>query len=152
MHATIGTGCNGLVASSTGGGVGATLTFTSTAGPANAPAVLLIGVMELPAPIPVPNSPACFVFQDFPALLPTTLSAAGAGSVVIPVPMSPAFRSQTVYGQYAVVNGQRIDTAASRRVTMYGVHDTARIYNLTSNTSLTGSVQQSVGLVTRLGY
>ncbi len=151
VHTAIGTGCNGVGSTSSGGQIGGNLTIGCSGGTANAPGALLIGAQEWPVPIPVPNAPGCFSFTSLEVVLPVTLSATGIFSYVIPVPNQQNLLGGPVHGQYAVVNaGFTIDTSPSRRVFLTDLDQVGRIHNTTSNTSLTGTVQTRVALATRL--
>jgi hypothetical protein len=67
------------------------------------------------------------------------------------VPEDANLRGANVFGQFAVLNAAaNLDTTPARRVTL-GAYLTGRIYNTSSNTSLTGSVQLRSAVVVRLG-
>jgi hypothetical protein len=142
-HSTIGTGCNGMNLTSSGGGNGSSLTYTLTGGPANAQGVLLLGTAALPAPVPIPGSPGCFLYQD--ALIPWNVTLDNAGGYTLPVAYAanPALRGFTLFGQVGVLNTTfaRVDTSQSRAVTLTDAHDGARCYFLGSNTSTTCTLQ-----------
>ena len=152
VHATLGSGCGGLQITSAGGLVGNLLTFDLTSAPPNTPAAVLLGQNELPVPLPVPGNPACSVYQDFPFVIPTTVTPSGNARFGINVPMNDYMRGQAVYCQFATALGGQLVTSASRRVFLGGQWDTARIYNTMTNLGASGAVQQGVGLVTRLHY
>ena len=102
-------------------------------------------------PIPIPNAPNCFSFSSLDVVLPVTLSATGVFSYVIPVPGQQNLLGGPLHGQYAVVNaGFTIDTSPSRRIFLTDLDQVGRVHNTSSNSSLTGTVQARVALVTRL--
>src|SRR5690606_14725535 len=148
-HTSIGSGCGGLTASSTGGLIGNTLTFSLTGGIVGNPAVMLLGDLELPAPLPLPT-PGCLLYQN--ALVTLSTSIASPTSVVIPLPNVRPLRGFVAYGQFGSIDaGMNLIASNSRRVVIAGLYDVARVYNNSSNTSPTGTVQQNVGIVTRFG-
>lgn len=151
VHTALGTGCNGVGSTSSGGQIGGNLLIGVNGGAANAPGALFIGVVEWPVPIPVPGSPGCFSFSSLDVVLPVTLSATGTFSFSLPVPNQQNLLGGPIHGQYAVVSGTpTIDTSPSRRIFITDLDQIGRVYNNTSNTSLTGTVQTRVALVTRL--
>jgi hypothetical protein len=154
VHTPVGTGCSGLVSSATGGLLGQTLTWSLTGGPAGVPGALLLGTLELPVPIPVPGSAGCMLYQDIALALGTTLSSAGGASTMLPVPNSSWLRAQPVYGQFACLDATLswILTAGARRTSLGGNFGVTRIYDTSSNTTVTGTVQQYCALVTRLHH
>jgi hypothetical protein len=152
-HVTQGTGCNGAAASSTGGALGGPLTFTlSAGGTPNGVALLLAGFNLFPAPIPVPGSPGCNVYNDFPILVAATLSGTGVGSVPLTVPPDASLRGGIVYGQFAAITAALgVNTTNSRQVTLAS-WVVLRVHNTANNASPTGTVQNYVGIVIELGF
>jgi hypothetical protein len=150
-HASVGTACNGLAASSTGGALGGPLTFSMTGGVANNTAILVLGFGLLTTPIPIPGNPGCSLFNDIAFLGVVTMSATGTASVPFTVPPDPMLRGGNVYGQFAAVNGAlNFDTTGTRQVTLAS-WVVLRVHNTTTNTSPTGTVQNYVGIVIELG-
>lgn len=151
VHTALGTGCNGVTATSTGGQIGGNLTIGCGGGTASAPGALFIGTFAWLSPIPVPGSPGCFSFSSLDVVLPVALSATGTYSFVLPVPNQQNLLGGPIYGQYGVVNNSfAIDTSPSRRIFLTDLDQIGRVHNTSSNTSLTGTVQARVALATRL--
>lgn len=151
VHSAIGTGCNGVTASSSGGQLGGSLTIGCAGGSANAAGALIIGATEWPTPIPVPGSPTCFSYSSFEVVLAVTASATGTVSQNFPVPNLQGLLGAPLHGQFALVSPAfSIDTSPSRRMFLTDLDQVGRVYNLTSNTLATGSTQARVALVTRL--
>lgn len=151
VHSALGTGCNGVNATSSGGQIGGNLTIGCSGGTANAPGALFIGTFEWPSPFPIPGSPGCFSFSSLDVVLPVALSATGIYSFVLPVPNQQNLLGGPIYGQYGVVNNSfAIDTSPSRRIFLTDLDQIGRVHNTTSNASPTGTVQARVALATRL--
>jgi hypothetical protein len=125
------------------------VTFTLANGPASAAYVHILGSMALPAPIPLPYG-GCKLYQDFLLLLPGATDA--SGGAVLSYPLPPMARDLVIYGQYVTVNpvGPKFGGTQSHRVAIGGLDSHCRIYNLSSDTSPTGSTQLGVGIVTEL--
>ncbi|HLU40526.1 MAG TPA: hypothetical protein VK081_14170 [Planctomycetota bacterium] len=150
-HTAVGTSCGGLSASSTGGVLGGSLTLSMSGGVANNPAVLLVGTTVLPTPVPVPGSPGCFLYQDFPVTIPMPLSATGAASLPLSVPPLSFYRGAVILSQWGAANASLgIETTQTRQSTLAS-WVVLRVHNTSSNTSPTGTVQNYVGIVTELG-
>jgi hypothetical protein len=150
-HSDIGSGCNGLSLTSTGGGSGLTLTYTLAGGPANAPGIFVLATRALPAPIPVPGNPGCNLYQELLVILPVTLNAAGGWTLPLSYPADPGLRGANIFGQLGAINlaANRFDLSQSRVVTITNAHDGARLYSLNSNTSPTGTLQLGSMIVIR---
>jgi hypothetical protein len=151
-HSTIGTGCNGMTLTSSGGGNAHSLTYTLSGGPANAQGAFLLGTNALPAPLPVPGSPGCFLYQDIAMVLGATLSGTGGASLPITYAANPQWRGFTLFGLAAALNvtAGRVDTSASRALTLTDAHDGGRVYVLGNNTTPTGTLQLGSMIVIRL--
>jgi hypothetical protein len=153
IHASLGTGCNGVAASSTGGGNGLALTWTMTGGAANGVALHVLSLNALPGPIPIPGNPACslLVVPDFLSVV--NLTATGTGSFAVTVPTNNDLRGLPVYGQYLPISAALNVDATNGRVTYIGgSHGVARVYSASSNTALTGTSQANVANVIRITY
>jgi hypothetical protein len=150
-HSNVGTACNGLNASSAGGALGAMLTFNMTGGALNGVALLVLGTIELPVPIPVPGNPPCAVFTDLAAWLVVLLSGTGAGSADLPVPPEASLREALVFGQFASLTPSlNFDTTQARKVVLDGFV-AGRIYHVSSNTAPAGTLQLRSAIVVGLG-
>lgn len=152
VHANVGQACQGLAASSQGGGLGGTLVFTLSGGVTSAPAYLLLGFAELPVPIPVPGSSGCSVANRIDAVLPFHLDAGGAAFLALPLPQERLLRALPVFGQFLVWHplAQRFETSQSRRVVLGDLYGVARVYDTTSNTTSSGTVQPNVATILRV--
>ena len=149
----IGTACNGTSAGSTGGGLGATVTWSMTGGQPSGVALHVLGIQLFPAPVPIPGNPGCNLYNTLEFLSVVPLTATGTGTVTFPIPNDPSLRAANVFGQYAAINAsQNFDTTQSRQVTIGAVYGVARVYSLNSNTALTGTSQSTVANVTRITY
>lgn len=148
VHFTVGAGCNGLGATSSGGLIAGPLTYSLSGASANSPGVALLGFNEFPTPIPVPGNLACSLFHTIDATASITTSATGAASLPLTVPNNPLLKGASIYGQFAVVDpSAMIDTSPARRVFLTASDECGRIHNTSSNTSPTGTVQSYVAPV-----
>lgn len=149
-HAAIGTACNGLGGSSTGGALGGVATFTLTGGQQNGIAVHLLGFNRLPQPIPIPGNPGCELYNDINVLSVVNLTATGTGTISYPVPAQSNLRDAVVFGQYGAINAAfNVDMSQSRQVTLRS-WVVLRVHNTSNNASPTGTVQNYVGIVIEL--
>lgn len=150
-HTSVGTACGTLVAGSTGGAIGGAYVPSVSGGVANSPAVLIIGSTLFPNPIPVPGNPACFLYHDFAATLPLTLSGTGGATLPLTVPPQSSLRGSSLLTQWAAVNASALIETSVARQTTFASWNVLRVYNNTSNTSATGTIQNYVGIVIELG-
>jgi hypothetical protein len=151
-HVTIGTGCGGFSAGSSGGAIGTNLLFTTTGGVPNNPAVLLIGMQLFPVAVPIPGTTGCNLYQQIAATVNVALAAAGTTTVTLPVPNNTFLRGFAIYGQFGSVDaGGGLISTNTRAAVINGPWATARVYNNTNAASLTGTVQQQVGIITQFG-
>lgn len=153
QNTAVGTAC-GATQAVTGGSATsntATLGFNLSGALANAPAVHLLGLKSMPAGVPLPFS-TCSLYQD--AALITSVTTSATGTASMPYPLRYWYKGVTVNGQYVVLDSATPALAASQShtVTIGGYDPQARIYNLSSATSATGTVQVGVGIVTELTY
>src|SRR5690606_7296105 len=88
-HTSIGSGCGRLTAMSTGCMAGNTLTRSLSGGIVGNPAAMLLGDLQLPAPLPLP-APVRLLYQH--ALVTLRTSLASPTSVVIPLPVARPLR------------------------------------------------------------
>lgn len=150
-HASAGTGCGGLVASSSGGALGGPLTLSLSGAAPLQPATLFVGLSLLPAPLPIPGTNSCFLYQDIVASASTTISATGAASMPFTVPADARLRGGVLQWQWAALNASfGLDTSATRTTTLSS-WVVLRVHNTSSNVSPTGTVQNYVGIVIELG-
>lgn len=150
-HTNFGTACGNLSATSSGGALGTAANFGVSGGVPNNPAVLLLGTTQIPGGIPLPGSPGCFLYNDVLASVATTLSALGAANIPLTVPPAPGLRGLTLHSQWAALNANFVfQTSQTRSVTLAS-WVVLRVHDTTSNTSLTGTVQNYVGIVIELG-
>jgi hypothetical protein len=150
-HVPNGTGCGGFACTSSGGTVGTSVVFTATGGVPNNPAVLVLGDSDLPAGVPLPGAPGCFLWQNTLAFLNTSIGATNT-VVTIPLPQDPTLRGFGLRGQFASIGAQStLISTNSTRAVLFGQYGVTRIYNNSSNTAATGSIQQFVGIVTKIG-
>lgn len=150
-HASFGTGCGGLVASSSGGALGGPLTLSLSGAAPLQPATLFVGLSLLPAPLPIPGTNSCFLYQDIVASASTTISATGAASMPFTVPADAGLRGGVLQWQWAALNASfGLDTSATRTTTLSS-WVVLRVHNTSSNVSPTGTVQNYVGIVIELG-
>lgn len=148
VHFQVGSGCSSMTATSSGGLIGGALTFTTGGAPANAAGAALLGFTEFPVPIPVPGNPICSLFHTIDASAAVVTSATGAASLPLTVPSNNALKGASIYGQFAAIDPSfLIFTSPARRVFLTASDECGRVYNLTSNTSLTGTVQGYVAPV-----
>ena len=151
VHASVGTGCGGLTANSTGGALGGPLTLSMAGGVANNPGVLIIGSTLFPNPIPVPGNPSCSLYHDLAVVLPATLSGTGTASLALTVPPQRSLRGAVLLSQWGAVNAAvNIDTTNARQSTLAS-WVVLRVHNTSSNTTPTGTIQNYVGIVVELG-
>ncbi|MBK8975231.1 MAG: hypothetical protein IPM29_04855 [Planctomycetes bacterium] len=105
-------------ASSCGGGVAtwsgaptigsATFAIGVGGGPPRAAAVLALGLDDLQLgmlPLPAPMPGGCPLLVSAEATLPTTLDAAGAASLTVPVPALPALNGARAFAQWVSLSG-----------------------------------------------
>ncbi len=150
VHATVGTACGSVSATSSGGALGGTLVTSMSGGVANNPGVVLAGFMQWPSPIPIPGTTNCFLYQDVVASASVALSATGTASLTLAVPPDATLRGVVVYTQWAAINAAfGLDMSQSRRSTLSS-WVVLRVHNTTSNTSGTGTVQNYAGIVIEL--
>lgn len=150
-HTTVGTGCNGRSMNSTGGGLGSTLVFSTSGGVPNGASFLFLDFADVPGGIAVPGNPGCLVYVVPKFLVYAPLNASGTATVTLNVPEDANLRGSSLFGQFAVLNAAlNLDTTPARQAT-FGAYLTGRIYNLTSNTAATGSVQLRSAVVLHLG-
>lgn len=151
VHFAIGTGCNGLSATSYGGRLDEDVQFIASGGEPGSAGALLLGVSEWPVPIPVPGSPGCYSFTSLDVIVPRTVGVTGLMWLAVQLPNDRNLLGQPVHGQLAALNaGLTLDTTPSRRVFLTALDSVGRVANITSNTSATGIVQKLVAMVTRL--
>ena len=149
-----GAGCGGLNQTVSGGTATALTsvsTFAFTGGPIGGAAVHALGSFWYPTPIPLPWV-GCTLYQNVLMTTPVTVSGTGTGTLSYPT--SPNFRGITVYGQYFAVDSTLTAlTASQSHSLLIGGYDAqTRIYNLSSATSPTGTVQLGAAIVAELTY
>ena len=149
-----GTSCGNLSQTGSGGTAStltSTATFAFTGAPIGGVAIHALGSQLLPSPLPLPFG-GCLLYQDILATTPVTISATGTGSMVYP--LSPNWKNVTVYGQFVALDTTvpALSASQSHKLVIGGFDPHTRIYNLTSDTSPTGSIQLGVGIVTELTY
>ncbi|MEZ5966386.1 MAG: hypothetical protein R3F56_21300 [Planctomycetota bacterium] len=109
-----GSGCAGSNGTPTHFGVGQpevgqTIDWGLTAGPAQVPAVLVLGASNtlwqgLPLPLPLPGAPGCNLQASMDVIIPTTTLSGGATTVSIPIPNVPSLIGGHVFTQFACVD------------------------------------------------
>ena len=149
-----GTACGGLNQTGSGGTAStltSTATFSFTGAPVGGAAVHALGSQLLANPVPLPFG-GCLLYQDILATTVVPISATGTGSIIYP--LSPNWKNAVVYGQYVALDATvpALSASQSHKLVIGGFDPHTRIYNLTSNTSATGSIQLGVGIVTELTY
>jgi len=141
---------------------GSTLTFSEASGPANAPAVhllgfsasLLSGVIPLPFDLGSIGFANCKLYTSAEAQFPVTLDANGAGSVQLTVPSDSAlsglgFCTQWANLDSAAPNG--LSTSMGRRYLLGPVNcPGAYLYRLSDNLDTSGTVFTNRGQVMRV--
>ncbi|MCC6670532.1 MAG: hypothetical protein IT458_05685 [Planctomycetes bacterium] len=137
---------------------GNTITITEASGPVNAAAVAMIGFSQAAlGPIPLPYAlgglgfTGCNLYQSADVGIGSTLSAAGGGSLPLPLPANPALNGVSFGAQWVNLDPASPGGAsftAGRRITLGPIPcPGAYLYRLSDNLDTTGSVFTNRGQV-----
>jgi hypothetical protein len=140
-HSNVGTACNGLSATSSGGGLGGNIVFNVSGGTPSGLGFYFLGSALLGAPLPVPGNPGCFLYQNLPIVLVVTLSGGGAGQQAFVAPADKGLRLVTVYGQFAIFNSTltNVNMTQSRAVIL-GDRYSCSSLSASTTSATTGSI------------
>ncbi|MCA8977689.1 MAG: CotH kinase family protein [Planctomycetes bacterium] len=98
-------------------GVGSSFAFDVTAGPANAPGVLVVSLFADHAPLA--GSPGALLVQTGPAtVMPIALGPAGSAWLPLAVPGDPLLAGLTAYAQTAAIGGTAIELSSAVEVVL----------------------------------
>ncbi|MCA8969898.1 MAG: hypothetical protein KDC95_08955 [Planctomycetes bacterium] len=146
---TIGTPCKTANQSFTGGAAtstSTTLIFSLTGGPANGAAAQILSFQKLPQSVPLPNGGCPLHVVPF-LVFGVATSSTGTASVTYPTPVGTrSLTGPVVYSQWVGL-GATWDSSPAIEVTIGGYLPCCRIYNTSSATATTGSVQIGAGIV-----
>jgi hypothetical protein len=149
----IGTGCSGTN-QTVGGGTATsdatTLTFSLSGAVPNGTSVHLLGLNQLPNPIPLPLG-GCLLRQDFVFITTRPVSTSGTASLVYPLRLD--YVGAEVLGQYVSADSglTQLASTQSHRVRIGGYDPQSRVL-ATSVTSTTGTAIAGSAPVTQLTY